>query len=266
MKKILHILAMSILVAGTVFLLAFTGMEYQNETFRSFHVDVLNPSERAMITANEITAMVIDKFGEIEGSPMAQTDLYQLENDVQANPYVSSCEVYCTIQGDLILKARVREPLVRVINQDDDQYYLDFAGCLMPVNPVHPSHVTVANGFIPDKYISLDKRERSLNTYPDSSILHQIYPVAWYIFNDDFLRSFIDQIYITENKEIELVPKIGSQNIIFGNADDAAEKLENLKTFYQKVMCNINWHTYKSINLKYKNQVVCLKLIDYEQN
>ena len=266
MKKILHISSMSILVAGTIILLAFTDMEYQRKIFKSFRVDVLNPSDQAMITAGEITSLVVDKFGEVEGSPMARIDLYELENMVLRNPYVSSCEVYQTIEGDLVLKARVREPLVRVVNIDDDQFYLDLNGCLMPINPVHPSHVPIASGFIADKYISLDKSEKPLNSYPDSSVLHQVYPVAYFIFKDDFLKSFIDQIYITEKKEIELVPKIGSQTIIFGNAAEAAEKLENLKTFYQKVMCNINWHTYKSINLKYKNQVVCLKFIKYEQD
>lgn len=266
MKKILHISFTSILVAGTIFLLAFTDIEYQQKTFRTFKIDVLNPTDGAMITADEIKTLVSGKFGQIEGSPMARIDLYELENMVLANPYVSSCEVYQTIEGDLMLKARVREPLVRVINQDDDQFYLDLTGYLMPVNPRHPSHVLIASGFIADKFISLDKSEKPLNIFPDSSVLHQIYPVAYYISKDAFLKSFIDQIYISEKKEIELVPKIGSQTIIFGNATDAAEKLENLKTFYEKVMCNINWHTYKSINLKYKNQVVCLKSIEYGQD
>jgi hypothetical protein len=106
MKKILHISSMSILVAGTIILLAFTDMEYQSKIFRSFRIDVLNPSERSMITAEEITSLVVDKFGEIEGSPMARIDLYELENTVLINPYVSSCEVYQTIEGDLVLKAR----------------------------------------------------------------------------------------------------------------------------------------------------------------
>jgi cell division protein FtsQ len=266
MKKILHISFTSILVAGTVLLLAFTNMEYQQKTFRTFKIDVLNASDRAMITDKEIADLVTSKFGIIEGSSIARIDLYELENTVLANAYVSSCEVYQTIEGDLVLKARVREPLVRVINQDDDQFYLDLSGYLMPVNPLHPSHVPIASGFIPDKFISLDKSEKPLDAYPDSSVLHQVYPVAYYILKDDFLKYFIEQIYVTEKKEIELVPKIGSQNIIFGDATDTAEKLENLKTFYQKVMCNINWHTYKSINLKYKNQVVCLKSTEYEQD
>jgi cell division protein FtsQ len=266
MKKVLHISFMAILIAGAIILLAFTDLEYQQRTCTSFRIDVLNQSEEAMITSAEITDLVTDKFGKIEGSKIARIDLYQLENMVRDNPYVSSCEVFETIGGDLELKARVREPLVRVVNQDDDQFYLDVTGCLMPISAAHPSHVLIASGFIADKYISLDKSEKSLNTYPDSSVLHMVFPVAYFISKDEFLKSFIDQIYITEKKEIELVPKIGMQTIIFGDASDAREKLENLKTFYRKVMSNLDWNTYKSINLKYKNQVVCLKHIEYEQD
>jgi cell division protein FtsQ len=250
---------MVILIAGTIFLLAFTDSKHQLSTYRNFTIDVLNPSEQAMITADEIKALVIDDFGEVKGAPVTRIDLHRLEKTVLDNPYVSSCEVFQTIGGDLVLKAVVRSPLVRIINQDDKQFYLDYNGFAMPISPAHPSHVPIANGLIKDHFVSLDKREMPLSAFPDSSLLHQVYPVAYYIARDEFLKSFIDQIYINEKNEIELVPKIGSQTIIFGNEVDALEKLENLKTFYLKIMSKMDWTVYKSINLKYKNQVVCTK-------
>jgi cell division protein FtsQ len=259
MKKILHISFMIVLIAGMIVLLAFTDKEHQRITYNSFRIDILNPSEHALITQDEIHALVKRNFGEIEGSPIAGIDLVDLEKTVLANPYVSSCEVFQTIGGGLVMKAMVREPLVRIINQDGQQFYLDYHGFAMPITTIHPSHIVVANGNIPDRFISLEKSEKPLSSFPSSSSIHQIYLVALHISRDPFLKSFIDQIYINEKGEIELVPKIGSQNIIFGNADDAREKLENLKTFYQKVMSKMNWNVYKSINLKYKNQIVCSK-------
>jgi cell division protein FtsQ len=129
----------------------------------------------------------------------------------------------------------------------------------MPISRAHPSHVPIANGHISDRYVSIDKSERPLSSFSDTSILQQIYPVAWYLARDEFLSAFIDQIYINEHKEIELVPKIGSQQIILGSSEDAQEKLENLKTFYRKVMNKMDWEVYKTISLKYKNQIVCSK-------
>lgn len=259
MKRIFNISFMIILVAGMIVLVAFTDREHQRLTYKSFRIDVLNPSEKSLITLNEIHELVKKNFGEIEGAPIAGIDLLDLENTVLINPYVSSCEVFQTIGGGLVMKARVREPLVRIINLDGQQFYLDHNGWAMPLSPTHPSLVPVANGKIADRFVSLDKSEKPLAIFPDSSIIHQIFPVAFHLSRDEFLKSFIDQIYVNEKGEIELVPKIGSQNIIFGNATDAREKLENLKTFYQKVMTKMNWEVYKTINLKYKNQVVCAK-------
>jgi hypothetical protein len=38
--------------------------------------------------------------------------------------------------------------------------------------------------------------------------------------------------------------------------EQISEKLENLKTFYQKVMSRMDWNIYKSINLKYE-LIIC---------
>lgn len=259
MKKIIHISFWVILLAGTIVMLAFTDIEHNQRSYKSFRAEIINPSETAMITLEEINTLVTEKFGEIEGSPVTGIDLNDLENTVLANPYVSKCEVFQTMDGNLEMKVMVREPLVRIINENDIQFYLDYNGYAMPLSPSHPSHVLIANGRVKEYYFSPDKTERPLSSFPDSSALQQVYPVAFYISQDEFLKSFIDQIFINENHEMELVPKIGSQAILFGNADDAKEKLENLKTFYQKVMNQMDWNVYKTINLKYKNQVVCSK-------
>lgn len=265
MKKILNISSMVILIAGMIVLLAFTDQEHQQTRYSDFHAEVMNPSDEDCITEPEIRDLVFDHFGEIKGAPISHIDLFRLEQLVLASPYISSCEAFQTIDGNLELKARVRKPLVRVINDDNQQYYLDYQGCAMPVNPVHPAHVPVASGFISDRYVSIEKSEQSLKTFPPESVLHQIYPVAYHISADEFLASFIDQIYINDSLEIELVPKIGSQVILFGNGENAKEKLENLRTFYEKVMSKIDWTLYTSINLKYKNQVVCSKYKRNEQ-
>lgn len=259
MKKILTIALTVLLVTGAVFLLAFTDQQHQSKSYKSIQVEIINPSDDAMITADEISEIIRENFGEIKGTLMTRVDLDRIESMIRNNPYVSSCEVYQMLGGELTLKARVRKPLVRVINEDLKQYHIDYTGCLMPVSTSHPAHILVANGRIPDSYVSLSKSEISLSSYPDSSILRQIYPVALHIVEDEFLKSFIEQIYVNDNGEMELVPKIGTQNIILGDATHAAKKLQNLKTFYREVMSKTDWSLYKTINLKYKNQVVCAK-------
>ena len=57
----------------------------------------------------------------------------------------------------------------------------------------------------------------------------------------------------------ELVPRTGSHTVIFGSPDDAEEKLAKLLTFYRRGLRNIGWEEYRTINVKYKEQVVCTK-------
>jgi cell division protein FtsQ len=53
-----------------------------------------------------------------------------------------------------------------------------------------------------------------------------------------------------------MIPKLGNQVIVFGDAEDAAEKFSKLKLFYKKVITTTGWNRYSVINLQYKNQVV----------
>ncbi len=83
--------------------------------------------------------------------------------------------------------------------------------------------------------------------------------MATKIQEDEFLNALIDQIYVTPDQEFELIPKAGIDYIEFGDFDDVDQKLKRLKLFYIKGKEKINWTIYKSINLKYENQVVCTK-------
>ena len=69
----------------------------------------------------------------------------------------------------------------------------------------------------------------------------------------------IEQIYVNENTDIELVPKTGEHEIVLGDVNDLKDKFNKLMIFYLKGLNNLGWDVYKKINLKYKNQVVCSK-------
>jgi cell division protein FtsQ len=47
--------------------------------------------------------------------------------------------------------------------------------------------------------------------------------------------------------------------IIVGRLDRLDEKMKNLKAFYQKAKKDKMLDIYKSVNLQFKNQVVCTK-------
>lgn len=57
--------------------------------------------------------------------------------------------------------------------------------------------------------------------------------------------------------ELVLIPRSGDFRIVFGEIDDTERKFDKLMKFYRDGLGNIGWDRYRTINLKYNNQVVC---------
>ena len=153
------------------------------------------------------------------------------------------------------IKIQQRNPVLRVINAFDQDYYVDRKGRLMPVKTGRSTRVMVASGHIREKYAdTLD-----VSIPGQANVLHDLYTLSNFIREDDFLRAQIEQIYVNGDHEFEMVPKVGRHLILFGDAGDMEQKFSKLKAFYEQGMKKAGWNTYSRINLKYKDQVLCEK-------
>jgi len=52
---------------------------------------------------------------------------------------------------------------------------------------------------------------------------------------------------------------VGNHKILLGNADSLKIKFDNLLAFYKQALPKVGQDTYKTINIKYTNQVVGIK-------
>jgi cell division protein FtsQ len=153
---------------------------------------------------------------------------------------------------------------LRIINNRFESFYLDEAGSLLPVNPGFSAHVLVANGFIPDSYMKNPNYRVNILALSDSifydSLMTNLFKLAKFITHDSFLKTQIDQIYVNELGEFELIPSIGNHIILLGTTEDLDAKFRKLIVFYRLGLNKIGWNKYNVINIKYKNQVVCSKI------
>ena len=83
---------------------------------------------------------------------------------------------------------------------------------------------------------------------------------------DDFWRSEVVQIIVSSTPagelDLQLVPRSGDFTILFGPAGSRREndeKLDRLMTFYKKGLGRTGWNEFRTVNVKYKGQVVCAK-------
>jgi cell division protein FtsQ len=95
---------------------------------------------------------------------------------------------------------------------------------------------------------------------PDKrSILAELYQLAQYIEDHEFWKAQVQQIYVNNNYDFELIPRVGSHVIVFGDISNCEEKFNNLESLYINGLNAVGWNKYETINLKYKGQVICTK-------
>ena len=82
------------------------------------------------------------------------------------------------------------------------------------------------------------------------------------INEDEFLKKQIigiDRLEKREHFEYELKTRVGEQKILLGDLQRIEKKIAKLKVFYNKTMLDSTYTNYKTINLKFNDQIVCEK-------
>lgn len=84
-----------------------------------------------------------------------------------------------------------------------------------------------------------------------------------FVEDDGFWRSEVVQIaaHTTPSGalEVELLPRSGNHTILFGRMEEIVPKFEKLLRFYRSGLQHIGWDEYRTIDIRYNDQVVCKK-------
>ena len=130
---------------------------------------------------------------------------------------------------------------MKVHENEGNSYYIDSEGDT--IIGIHKAlHLPVASG-----YITKEMRKNELKD------------IACTIYNDAFWRAQIEQVYFNSTGEIIMVPRVGNHIIEFGTAENAAEKLSKLYTFYSKGLNNVGWDKYEKLNIEFNDKVIGTK-------
>ncbi len=237
-------------LASVIALMSF--IEIKKATNTCAKVEIILPGNQYFIEREEVDQLLNDNNGLLIGRRLANINLQKLENRLVANPFVEYAKVYMDMDGVLHAKIKQRQPVLRVLNYTGQDFYIDKNGLKIPLSDHFTARVLVANGAI------LESFNNKIDTL-QTKIAKDLFAVASYIEQDKLWSEQIVQIYINNENDMELVPRVGTQKIIFGNADDLESKFKNLMVFYKKAIPRVGWEAYSTINLKFKGQIVCVK-------
>ena len=237
-------------LGGLITLMSFIEIKKAEQTCRK--VQVILPGNQFFIERAEIDEILNSKNGFLIGRRLDGINIQNLENRLKANPFIEYAKVYLDMDGILHADVRQRVPILRVFNIIGQDFYIDQNGLKIPLSDHFTSKVLVANGAILE---SFDGKVDTLK----NTLTKDLFKMAKFINADSLWSEQVVQIFVTDNKDMELVPRVGNQKIIFGNADGMEDKFRNLLLFYKKALPKVGWDAYSSINLKFNDQIVCVK-------
>ena len=177
------------------------------------------------------------------GKPMDEVSCAAIEDTLSHLSLVLRCECYKTIANKVCIDITCRTPILRVLTVEGQSYYVDREGVVVSRLP-KAVYLPVATGVIDQAFAT-----------------HELYEMAMFLQKNSFWDSQVEQINVTSDHEVELIPRVGNQVIRFGKVENMKEKFDKLKAFYDKGLSQVGWNRYSIIDISYGNQVVGVKKI-----
>lgn len=249
-KRLFAVFVWLLCLSGLFVLMSFISVK--SSELACEDLEIIIPGTQAFVSNEDIKSVIKKREGDIVGRTMNSLHIQRIEEDIRKIPFVEDVMVFYDMNGKVRVKIEPREAVLRVINHAGNDFYVDRKGFKMPVSMSYAPHIIVANGNIAEKF------NGSLDTM-QTTLIRDLYKTADFINTDSLWEAQIEQLYVNSERDIELVPRIGNQRIILGNADSLAIKFRKLQLFYDKIVKKTGWDYYKTVNLKYVNQIVCEK-------
>lgn len=203
-------------------------------------VEIVDSVENSFVNSEFVVTKIRKYLNKKKISKINQINRQSLENFVNNNSYILKSEVYFLVNNEIKVRVWQRTPLFRVFSRNG--YYIDTKGEIFPLSKSYTKRVLIVTG-----KFSINFAETKL------------YELCKYIRNDDFYNNYVSQLYIKDINNVIIVPTVGNYSILMGNSNEFKVKLEKLRLFLKSSDQNAVWGKYKSLNLKYKKQIVCVK-------
>ena len=238
MKRYLKHIKAIVFVVIIGLLFGFSTSRNKSKTIEEVELHFLN-GEHLFITYETVNKLLIQNYGVLKSQPKETIILSSLESVLQSNEMIEDADVFLTVDGKLCASIKQRTPIARV-NDEGVAYYIDSRGEKMPLSSNYSARVPMVSG--------VNGKDHS-----------KVYLLAKLIYQDEFLHQQIIGIEQNDKDEFVLKTRIGGQRIELGLLNNLNRKIAKLKVFYQKKLKEQTLGNYQTINLVYKDQVVCTK-------
>jgi len=241
MKTAFKIFMLLAVVAYLVFAVWKFSGQAENRICEGVNVEIIDSIPDGFITGDYIRSILTRNKISPVGMRISEVNLEQIEKLMLEESHIERASCYYNAAGWLCINVVPQQPILHVISQQGEDYYLSSTGLTMPTATFNVN-LCVATGNITKKYAS-----------------EHLLEFARFIRDDLFWSEQIEQIHVVSPSQVELYPRVGQHVIELGSIDNFQEKLHRLRIFYREGMERVGWNKYKTISLAYDGQVVCTK-------
>lgn len=238
MKTLLKILLLVALAVYLVFAFADFSRHGDKTVCSSVNYTIADSLHAGFITVEEADRLLRASGLYPVGRTLDQVDGLAIEQALRRNSYIDSVSCYKSPNGVVNVLIEQRLPLLRVLSDDGDDYYMDQKGNLM-----------TPQGYVADLIVATGHVDRKFAR-------SQLLKLGRFLHSDPFWNAQIEQIHVLPNHHLRLVPRVGGHTIEFGTADSISQKFRNLYTFYEKVLPQVGWNKYTEISVEHVTQIV----------
>lgn len=233
---------------GLVVLMGLIERKDATQVCTSLKVNV--EGKETFIDQEDISKMINNQFGNVVGKSLREIKLEDIEQAIEKLPYVSQAEIHMDMDGTVRVNVKQREVVLRVINSQGREFYVDTEGHKVPVTLKYVPRVLVANGNIKESY---NKPLEEVETI----LVKNLVRIVEHVRGNELWENQIVQMYVNQDKDIELIPRVGKEVLLIGNADSLDSKLRRLELYYKNILPKVGTEAYSRINVKYGGQIIC---------
>ncbi len=238
-QKILAYTSALLIVVYAVVVCTMPRVRHEGTVCQKIDVVITDSTQRQYVRPGEILHYLKEAGLSPVGQPYELIACHTIEEYAARHPMIDQAECYKTTDGNVKLLLTQRQPVLRVANEGN--YFVDNHRQIMPLRSTTATYVPVVTGRVSKRMAC-----------------EELFDFVLWLQDSKFWDAQIEQINVNEQLEIELVPRVGSGTILLGRLDnDYPKRLNKLKKLYTEGFQTIGWKSYREIDLRYKDQIVC---------
>lgn len=241
MKTFFKLLILLVLASYICFAVVHFSVSGDQTACNRINMAIMDSASANFVTADDVHRILQHEGVYPIGQQMDSINSAEIETKLKKDGFIKDAICYKTPGGTINLLITQRLPLLRIIADNGENYFIDDKG--VPMAPRgYEADLAVVTGNVDKAFAAKD-----------------IVQIGKALRADAFWDNQIEQINITPSRHIEIVTRVGAHIIKVGTADHIKQKLHNLREFYTKVLPTVGWNRYKEISIEYENQIVCRK-------